>query len=94
MAQMSQDRLHQFQLYRRAANSLGTAQISLKANALLQEPLKPDHLKPCLLGHWGTQPGLNLIYAHVNRLMQDTDAGVRQGLAALREVVEAALAKG
>ncbi len=60
----------------RAANYLGAAQIYLKENALLKEKLAPEHLKPRLLGHWGTQPGLSLVYAHLNRLIQDTGASV------------------
>jgi xylulose-5-phosphate/fructose-6-phosphate phosphoketolase len=60
----------------RAANYLGAAQLYLRSNVLLQEPLRPEHIKPRLLGHWGTQPGLNLIYAHLNRLVQDTGAEI------------------
>jgi xylulose-5-phosphate/fructose-6-phosphate phosphoketolase len=73
---LPQGRLKQLQAYLRAANYLGAAQLYLKENALLQEPLKPEHIKPRLLGHWGTQPGLNLIYTHLNRLIQDTNASV------------------
>jgi xylulose-5-phosphate/fructose-6-phosphate phosphoketolase len=51
----------------RAANYLSAAQIYLKDNALLTEPLKPEHIKPRLLGHWGTCPGINFTYAHLNR---------------------------
>ncbi len=60
----------------RAANYLAVGQIYLLANPLLREPLRPEHVKPRLLGHWGTTPGLNLLYAHVNRLirMHDADA--------------------
>ena len=53
--------------YWRAANYLSAGQIFLMANPLLAEPLRPEHIKPRLLGHWGTTPGLNLIYAHMNR---------------------------
>jgi xylulose-5-phosphate/fructose-6-phosphate phosphoketolase len=60
-------------LYWRAANYLGAAQLYLVDNPLLHKPLIPEHIKPRLLGHWGTQPGLNLIYAHLNRLIRDTD---------------------
>src|SRR5882724_10249409 len=60
----------------RAANYLGAAQLYLRENALLREPLQPAHIKARLLGHWGTQPGLNLIYAHLNRLIQDTGSSV------------------
>jgi xylulose-5-phosphate/fructose-6-phosphate phosphoketolase len=53
--------------YWRAANYLAAGQIYLTANPLLTEPLRPDHIKPRLLGHWGTTPGLNFIWAHLNR---------------------------
>jgi xylulose-5-phosphate/fructose-6-phosphate phosphoketolase len=55
--------------YWRAANYLSVGQIYLLDNPLLREPLRLEHLKPRLLGHWGTSPGLNLIYAHMNRLI-------------------------
>eukprot|EP00456_Euglypha_rotunda_P051456 TRINITY_DN41564_c0_g1_i1.p2 TRINITY_DN41564_c0_g1~~TRINITY_DN41564_c0_g1_i1.p2 ORF type:complete len:178 (-),score=40.96 TRINITY_DN41564_c0_g1_i1:11-544(-) len=54
----------------RAANYLNVGQIYLSANPLLREPLTPEHIKPRLLGHWGTSPGLNLVYAHLNRLIR------------------------
>src|SRR5688572_17640459 len=60
--------------YWQAANYLSAAQIYLQANALLKEPLKPEDIKPRLLGHWGTCPGINIIYAHLNRLILDTNA--------------------
>ncbi len=50
----------------RAANYLSVGQIYLHDNPLLREPLKPEHVKPRLLGHFGTTPGLNLVYAHLN----------------------------
>ena len=59
-----------------AANYLTVAQIYLQENPLLREPLRPEHIKPRLLGHWGTSPGLNLIYAHLNRLIRHTDQDV------------------
>lgn len=62
--------------YRRAANYLAAAQIYLMSNPLLEEPLLPAHIKPRLLGHWGTSPGINLVYAHLNRLILTTDASV------------------
>lgn len=62
--------------YRRAVNYLAAAQIYLKANPLLEEPLQPEHIKDRLLGHWGTAPGINLIYAHLNRLILRTDASI------------------
>ena len=55
--------------YQRATNYLAAAQIYLQDNILLQEPLKPEHIKDRLLGHWGTCPGINMIYAHLNRLI-------------------------
>lgn len=51
----------------RAANYLSAAQIYLQDNFLLEEPLKPEHIKERLLGHWGTCPGINFTYAHLNR---------------------------
>ena len=62
--------------YWRAANYLTVGQIYLQDNPLLREPLRPEHIKPRLLGHWGTSPGLSLVYAHVNRAirMRDLDA--------------------
>ena len=57
--------------YWRAANYLSVGQIYLPDNPLLTEPLQPKHIKPRLLGHWGTTPGLNLLYAHLNRIIQE-----------------------
>ena len=57
----------------RAANYLSVGQIYLMANPLLTEPLRPEHVKPRLLGHWGTTPGQNLIYAHLNRVIRNHD---------------------
>jgi xylulose-5-phosphate/fructose-6-phosphate phosphoketolase len=62
--------------YRRATNYIAAAMIYLQGNHMLEEPLKPEHIKPRLLGHWGTVPGINLIYAGLNRLILDTDANV------------------
>ncbi|WP_426303282.1 phosphoketolase family protein [Arthrobacter sp. R-11] len=62
--------------YWAAANYLTVAQIYLQENPLLSKPLKPQHIKPRLLGHWGTSPGLSLIYAHLNRLIKRTSAEV------------------
>jgi len=59
--------------YWRAANYLSAGQIYLLDNPLLREPLQPAHIKPRLLGHWGTTPGLNFIYAHMNRLIRSRD---------------------
>lgn len=62
--------------YWRAANYLSAGQIYLLANPLLREPLTAEHIKPRLLGHWGTSPGLNFIYAHLNRIIRERDADV------------------
>ena len=59
--------------YWRAANYLSVGQIYLLDNPLLREPLKPEHVKPRLLGHWGTTPGLNFVYAHMNRVIRNWD---------------------
>src|SRR6266581_2621138 len=60
----------------RAANYLSVGQIYLLANPLLTEPLKREHVKPRLLGHWGTTPGLNFIYVHLNRIIRERDRSV------------------
>ncbi|MEV0261122.1 phosphoketolase family protein [Streptomyces sp. NPDC050617] len=57
----------------RAANYLAVGQIYLMGNPLLTEPLRPEHIKPRLLGHWGTSPGLNLVHTHLNRLAKERD---------------------
>ncbi len=57
----------------RAANYLSVGQIYLMDNALLRQPLKLEHVKPRLLGHWGTSPGLNFIYVHLNRIIREHD---------------------
>jgi phosphoketolase len=62
--------LSRLDAYWRAANYLSVGQIYLLDNPLLREPLKPEHIKPRLLGHWGTTPGLNFIYAHLNRVIK------------------------
>ncbi|HWB56750.1 MAG TPA: phosphoketolase family protein [Gaiellaceae bacterium] len=62
--------------YWRAANYLSVGQIYLLDNPLLREPLRPEHVKPRLLGHFGTTPGLNLLYAHLNRAIRARDLGV------------------
>src|SRR5881628_2692872 len=59
--------------YWRAANYLSVGQIYLLDNPLLREPLRPEHIKPRLLGHWGTTPGQNFIYAHLNRVITEYD---------------------
>lgn len=65
--------LRQMDAYWRAANYLSIGQIYLKDNPLLEEPLSLEHIKPRLLGHWGTTPGLNFIYVHLNRLIKAHD---------------------
>ncbi len=64
--------LEQLQANFRAANYLGVAQLYLRDNTLLREPLRAEHIKPRLLGHWGTVPGINLVYAHLSRLVRET----------------------
>jgi xylulose-5-phosphate/fructose-6-phosphate phosphoketolase len=73
---LADDLLDRIDRYWRAANNLTIGQIYLQANPLLREPLRPEHIKPRLLGHWGTSPGLNFIYVHLNRLIQQHDANV------------------
>ena len=68
-----EDDLRRIDAWWRAANYLSVGQIYLLDNPLLREPLRPEHVKPRLLGHWGTTPGLNLVYAHLNRVIGDRD---------------------
>jgi xylulose-5-phosphate/fructose-6-phosphate phosphoketolase len=70
---LSQDMLERMQRYWQAANYLTIGQIYLQSNPLLRYPLRPEHIKPRLLGHWGTSPGLSLIYVHMNRLINERD---------------------
>ena len=67
------DSLRLLDAWWRAANYLSVGQIYLRANPLLREPLTLDHIKPRLLGHWGTTPGLNFVYAHMNRAIRARD---------------------
>src|SRR6266542_1838898 len=67
---LSDDDLRLIDAYWRAANYLSVWQIYLLHNPLLAEPLRPEHVKPRLLGHWGTTPGLNFIYVHMNRAIK------------------------
>jgi xylulose-5-phosphate/fructose-6-phosphate phosphoketolase len=76
MATIDQKRLELMNRYWKAANYLTVGQIYLQANPLLREPLRPEHIKPRLLGHWGTSPGLSFIYVHLNRLIQDHDVNM------------------
>ncbi len=70
---LSAEELSKINAYWRAANYLSVGQIYLLANPLLKEPLQLEHIKPRLLGHWGTTPGLNFIYAHMNRVINKYD---------------------
>ncbi|MBV9525372.1 MAG: phosphoketolase family protein [Candidatus Dormibacteraeota bacterium] len=70
------DELDSIIAYWEAANFLTVAQIYLCANPLLREPLLPEHIKPRLLGHWGTSPGLSLVYGHLNRLIRQHETPV------------------
>ena len=67
------DVVRRMDAYWRAANYLSVGQIYLLDNPLLKEPLTLDHIKPRLLGHWGTTPGLNFIYVHLNRVIKEHD---------------------
>lgn len=71
--ELSQEVLHKINAYWRAANYLSVGQIYLKDNPLLKEPLKLEHIKKALLGHWGTTPGQNFIYVHLNRIIKKYD---------------------
>src|ERR1051326_8625564 len=73
---LSVEQLRKTNAYWRAANYLSVGQIYLYANPLLREPLKLEHIKPRLLGHWGTTPGLNFIYVHLNRVIKMYDLNV------------------
>ncbi len=73
---LSEEMLARMHRYWAAANYLTIGQIYLQENPLLREPLRPQHIKPRLLGHWGTSPGLSFIYVHLNRLIREQDAQV------------------
>jgi xylulose-5-phosphate/fructose-6-phosphate phosphoketolase len=70
---LSDDELRRVDAYWKAANYLSVGQIYLLDNPLLREPLRPEHIKPRLLGHWGTTPGLNFLYVHLNRVIKAHD---------------------
>src|SRR6516164_4915416 len=72
-ALLSADELRKLDAYWRAANYLSVGQIYLLDNPLLREPLRREHIKPRLLGHWGTSPGLNMLCAHLNRVIKRDD---------------------
>src|SRR5499427_4968400 len=67
---LNEQELSRLDAYWRAANYLSVGQIYLLDNPLLREPLKPEHIKPRLLGHWGTSPGLNFVYVHMTRVIR------------------------
>ena len=73
MAPLSPEEARRIDATWRAANYLSVGQIYLLDNPLLREPLRPEHVKPRLLGHWGTTPGLNFLYAHINRAILERD---------------------
>ncbi len=68
--QLEEEELRGLDAHWRAANYLSVGQIYLMANPLLTEPLRPEHVKPRQLGHWGTSPGLNLVHTHLNRVIK------------------------
>src|SRR5258708_7193883 len=70
---LSPELLRNMDAYWRAANYLSVGQIYLRTNPLLREPLKLEHVKQVLLGHWGTTPGQNFIYVHLNRVINEYD---------------------
>src|SRR5215218_8878701 len=70
---LSAEELRKLDAYWRALNYLAVGQIYLLDNPLLREPLTRAHIKPRLLGHWGTTPGLNFVYAHMNRVIRGRD---------------------
>jgi xylulose-5-phosphate/fructose-6-phosphate phosphoketolase len=72
LADPTGDEIAQLDAWWRANNYLTVGQIYLRGNPLLREPLTPEHIKPRLLGHWGTSPGLSLVYAHVSRLIRSS----------------------
>ena len=75
-ATLSKDECAGIHAYWRAANYLSVGQIYLLDNALLREPLRTEHVKPRLLGHWGTSPGLNMLCVHLNRVIKRDDLNV------------------
>ena len=71
-APLSPDELSRIDAYWRACKYLALGMIYLQANPLLREPLKPEHIKSRLLGHWGSSPGLAFMYTHLSRLIRET----------------------
>ena len=94
---LSTELLHKMDAYWRAANYLSVGQLYLCGNPLLREPLKRSHVKSLLLRHWGTKPGQNFIYVHLNRVIKKFDLdmiyisgpghGVLAGLMLINELV-------
>ena len=74
------EELERLDAWWRTANYLAVGQIYLLANPLLREPLRPEHVKPRLLGHWGTTPGLNLVFAHASRVVKARDLAGLDGI--------------
>src|SRR6266498_1077862 len=70
---LASEELHRLDAYWRAVNYVTVGQLYLRDNPLLREPLRIEHIKSLILGHWGTTPGLNFIYVHLNRLIQKHD---------------------
>src|SRR6187549_4238363 len=73
---LTPEELRKTHAYWRACNYLAAGMIYLRDNPLLRQPLKVEHIKKRLLGHWGTSPGLSFIYVHLNRLINQQDANV------------------
>jgi len=73
---LSAELLRKMNAYWQAANYLSVGQIYLYGNPLLRKPLTLEHIKPRLLGHWGTTPGLNFIYVHLNRIIKQNDLNI------------------
>jgi xylulose-5-phosphate/fructose-6-phosphate phosphoketolase len=73
VAPLAAEELRKMDAYWRASNYLSVGQIYLLDNPLLKQPLKREHIKPRLLGHWGTSPGLNMLYVHLNRVIKRDD---------------------
>lgn len=73
---LSAELLQKMNAYWHAANYISVGQIYLYDNALLKKPLTLEHIKPRLLGHWGTTPGLNFIYVHLNRIIKKYDLNI------------------
>src|SRR4029453_12508643 len=73
---LAADELKKIDAYWRASNYLSVGQIYLSKNPLLRKPHTKEHVKPRLLGHWGTTPGLNFIYVHLNRVIKKYDVDV------------------